>query len=410
MKKTLLHIIAVTLLAFPSVSFAQAPNLGTCSSFALFTAVGAFNNVGATVITGNAGTNAGAFTGFPLGIVLGQIHVADAVSAQAAIDVATAYGDLNSVTCDSVIGTTLGNGQVLPPHTYCLGAASTLNGILILDGKGNPNSLFIIKINGALVTNPLSSVILIDSASPRNLYWQINGALTLSAGSIFKGTAVASGAISLLDSASLQGRGLTTAGAINLFDNIVTADTQQNLLPIELLSFKATQVGESVQLDWSTASETNNKYFTVQCSNDGDLYKEVLQVPGAGNSSIALYYSAIDDNPYQGISYYKLKQTDFDGNFTYSRIEEVNIAPHDIFSIFTNPVNQILLLKTHTEINAIVELKVFNLLGSLITSYNLYMQKGTITYPINVENLTNGTYFLQCNTEQKTTMLRFIKQ
>ena len=124
----------IALLLAPLLTFGQAPNLGAASSFAVFTAAGQFSNTGATQIKGDIGTNVGAFSGFPPGIVVGSIHVVDAVSAEAATDVATAYGELSSLICGAVIGTTLGNVQILTPNIYCLGAASTLNGELILDG------------------------------------------------------------------------------------------------------------------------------------------------------------------------------------------------------------------------------------------------------------------------------------
>jgi len=223
MKKTRLFTLTfLVLLTLKGVGFGQAPNLGTASSFALFTAAGAFNNVGASIITGNIGTNVGAFDGFPPGIVTGQIHVADPVSVQAAIDVELAYNSLSPLACGSVIGTTLGNGQLLNPNVYCLGAASTLNGSLTLDGQGNPNALFIFKINGAFATSGLSNIMLINGASSSNVYWQINGQVDLGAASSFKGTILANGAINLLLGAELQGRGLSRTGAINLNTNVTT--------------------------------------------------------------------------------------------------------------------------------------------------------------------------------------------
>ncbi|HQW26514.1 MAG TPA: ice-binding family protein, partial [Saprospiraceae bacterium] len=115
--KPLLNIVSASAFLFftPLTMTGQAPDLGTTSSFAMFTAVGAFSNDGATVVTGDIGTNVGAFTGFPPGTVIGSIHVADVVSAQAATDVGTAYSDLSTLTCGEVIGTTLGNGQILTP-------------------------------------------------------------------------------------------------------------------------------------------------------------------------------------------------------------------------------------------------------------------------------------------------------
>jgi len=192
MKSFLQLVLAVsTLFLISQVSTAQAPDLGTTSTFAMFTAVGAFNNDGATVVTGDIGTNVGAFTGFPPGVVVGSIHVADVISAQAAIDVASAYADLFSLTCGQVIGTTLGGGQILTPDIYCMGAASVLNGNLILDGQCDPNAFFIFQIDGALSTTVSSSVTLTNGASLCNVYWQVNGAVSLGENSVFRGTIVA---------------------------------------------------------------------------------------------------------------------------------------------------------------------------------------------------------------------------
>lgn len=111
--------------------FGQAPNLGVGSGFALFTASGAFDNMGsATVVTGDVGTNGGAFSAFPPGTLIGQKHVANGLSAQAATDVDLAYNSMGGITCGVIIGTTLGNNQTLPPNVYCLGGASTLMGDL----------------------------------------------------------------------------------------------------------------------------------------------------------------------------------------------------------------------------------------------------------------------------------------
>jgi hypothetical protein len=222
MKNKLLTLLtAVILFLIPNVNFGQAPRLGTTSGFALFTAGGAFSNIGdATIVTGDVGNNAGAFTAFPPGTLVGQRHVVDAVSATAAKDVLTAYSDLTQ--SGTVLGVTIVNGQVIAPGVWATGAASTLNGELTLDGNGDPAALFIIRIGGAFSTSTNSNVKLINSANLCNVYWQINGAFTLEAGSVFRGTIIATGAIHLLEGSSLFGRALSTAGAIDLHNNIVT--------------------------------------------------------------------------------------------------------------------------------------------------------------------------------------------
>jgi len=399
--KLLLVIIVVILFSFPKISLGQAPDLDATFGFALFTASGALGNVGATNITGDIGTNVGAITGFPPGNVSGQIHWVDSVSAQAAIDVNTAYSYLVGITCDTIIGDTLGNSQILTPNVYCLGGASLLNGDLTLDGQGNPNALFIFKINGALSTSALSNIILIDSACLCNVYWQINGAYALGDSSIFRGTIITNGAISLAKGSSLLGRGLSRQGAIALDNNIVATEVPINPLPIGLLSFVARKAGVNIQLNWSTASETNNHYFNVECSKDGISFKEVLQMPGAGNSDIDLYYLAIDYKPYDGTSYYRLKQTDFDGKSIYSNLITIDFEKIIDFTIYPNPFStSINITLNDVSQNGQVELRIFNVLGAEVMNTTITKQLTTLE----TINLPPGIYFYKITSDNKTTL------
>jgi hypothetical protein len=231
MKRNLLiFFIAAFTVLISDVMFGQAPNLGTTSGFALFTAVGAFNNDGESVVTGNVGTNAGAFNAFPPGTLVGTKHVVDGVSVTAATDVATAYSSLAALTPLDVIGVGLG-GQILGPGVHSIGAAATLAGVLTLDGGGDPDALFIIKINGALATAASSTVSLINSANVCNVYWQINGQVDLETNSVFVGTIIAAGPINLFVGSSLSGRGLSTEGAISLHTAKVTVPVCACSLP-----------------------------------------------------------------------------------------------------------------------------------------------------------------------------------
>ena len=89
-----------------------------------------------------------------------------------------------------------------------------------------------------------------------------------------------------------------------------------------------------VNLAWTTASETNNDYFTIQKSKDAQIFEDVFVVDGAGNSSTIINYFDIDKSPYTGISYYRLKQTDFDGHVSYSNIVPIEYNPNGESSIF----------------------------------------------------------------------------
>ncbi len=220
MQKIILPFIIFTLLLVRiNPSLAQAPDLGASSTFALFTAAGAFNGDPATSVVGDIGTDVGAFT--PPGFLVGAIHVSDPVSAQAAADVASAYGFLAGLTCGSVLATPFGNNQTLAPNIYCIGSAAVLNANLTLDGGGDPGAIFIFQIDGALTTNPGSNIFLTNGANLCNVYWQVNGAFNHD-GTLFQGTVIAAGAINLGFGAQLNGRGLSTQGAISTSANIVS--------------------------------------------------------------------------------------------------------------------------------------------------------------------------------------------
>jgi len=114
----------------------------------------------------------------------------------------------------------------------------------------------------------------------------------------------------------------------------------QNPLPVELLSFNASTNEDGVKLEWSTASEYNNDYFTIEKSKDGVGFDTVMDVAGAGFSNEVLEYTEIDNFPFTGISYYRLKQTDFDGTESYSSIVSVmnvNSVGEVTFDVFPNP-------------------------------------------------------------------------
>lgn len=96
-------------------------------------------------------------------------------------------------------------------------------------------------------------------------------------------------------------------------------------LPIVLTSFAANSVDDKIKLEWTTATEVNNNYFTIERSGNGASFEKITTVKGAGNSRSSLYYYTFDNNPIFGNAYYRLKQTDYDGKFAYSDIISVAV-------------------------------------------------------------------------------------
>ncbi|HWY11016.1 MAG TPA: ice-binding family protein [Bacteroidia bacterium] len=213
MKKILLLVTSVTLLSIPKANFGQAPTLGSAANFALFTTVGAVTNSGISQITGDFGTNSGSTTGF--GNVNGSMHNLDAASSLCASDLLSAYNQLNATVATFFPAPLLGNGQILTAGVYSISAAATLNLDLTLNGQGNPNAVFIIQIGGPLSTNAGAKVKLTNSAKACNVFWKVDGLVSMSAGTSMKGTIIANNAaININTGDTLEGRALSTSGAV----------------------------------------------------------------------------------------------------------------------------------------------------------------------------------------------------
>jgi hypothetical protein len=145
------------------------------------------------------------------------MHNADGVTASAAGDLLTAYNLLNAAIPTFFPAPLLGNGQTLTPGIYSIGESASLNNVLYLDGQGNANAEFIIKINGALSTAALSEVILLNNAKACNVFWKVEGLIEMASGTKMKGNMIANNAAIVMNSGvQLEGRALSTTGAISV--------------------------------------------------------------------------------------------------------------------------------------------------------------------------------------------------
>lgn len=215
MKKNLLYVLLLTFLSVPFNYFAQAPNLGTAADFVLFSTNGAISNTGITHLTGNVGTNNGSSTGF--GNVNGSMHDGDGVSAQCAADLLIAYGQMNVAIPTSNPAPALGNGMTLTPGVHAISGDATINLDLILDGQGDPNAVFIFQIQGTLSTAAGSSIELINEVLACNVFWKVEGLVSMATGTSMKGTIVANNsAIEMSTGNTLEGRALSIIGAITV--------------------------------------------------------------------------------------------------------------------------------------------------------------------------------------------------
>jgi hypothetical protein len=172
-----------------------------------------------------------------------------------------------------------------------------------------------------------------------------------------------------------------------------------NPLPIELLFFKAACVNDKSNLTWATASETNNDYFAIERSKDAQLWETVAVMPGAGNSNSTLHYSAIDNQPYSTVTYYRLKQTDYNGNFTYSDIISASCSNESQLSMIVSQADYGVDLLVNAGNSKTLALSIFDLSGRMIFYKHISTADNQIILSPNI--FSSGIYLfrLQSDTE-----------
>ncbi len=167
-------------------------------------------------------------------------------------------------------------------------------------------------------------------------------------------------------------------------------------LPIELVGFEADVVeeGRSVKLEWSTASEDDNDYFTIERSPDNVQWDPIIMLPGAGDSNELLDYQAYDDAPLYGLSYYRLKQTDFDGQYSHSDIRQVTIGDFDeTLTVYPNPTGDVLYVKGNPE--DLAALQILNITGQVVRDRVPAILKSATQLQVDVSALEAGIYTLR---------------
>ncbi|MCB9449156.1 MAG: T9SS type A sorting domain-containing protein [Flavobacteriales bacterium] len=166
-------------------------------------------------------------------------------------------------------------------------------------------------------------------------------------------------------------------------------------LPVELLSFDAEPEKDKVLLNWSTASEINNDYFTVERSADANHFDKVFTTPGAGNSQHMIFYKGEDPEPYPGMNYYRLKQTDYSGESSYSHMVGVyygNPNLSELLRIYPNPATQVLKYIVSSPDGGTLYVDIVDITGKKVISQQQVMDKGIQQFQIDVSKLSKGSY------------------
>jgi uncharacterized protein YjdB len=204
-----------------------APPLASAAAFGVFSGIGSVTATPITYVVGDVGSNSMSPTGFDPLNVTGTIHPnPNVITGACASDLTIAYNYLNALANDIELlsPAIFGYDLVLTPHVYHLGAATTLTGNVILNAQGNPNAVFVIKIDGAFGSDPLAPcrVVLINGTQAKNVYWKVDGATHIYDNSLFNGNIIGAGAITIDPGDTINGRVLTIGGAVAINGSYVT--------------------------------------------------------------------------------------------------------------------------------------------------------------------------------------------
>lgn len=180
--------------------------------------------------------------------------------------------------------------------------------------------------------------------------------------------------------------------------------TDNSPLPVELLSFSAACLENSVRINWSTVSEQNNAYFQIEKSKDGIEWELIKRISGAGNSNSFQQYETYDNNPINGNSLYRLSQIDYDGTITY--FEPYNVTCKSASSkidIYPNPAIESTQISIHTTENVTnAQLQITDATGKTIYNETIHLSNGINNFTIPTESWPDGIYFVRIIHEQLT--------
>lgn len=172
-----------------------------------------------------------------------------------------------------------------------------------------------------------------------------------------------------------------------------------NYLPVELVFFNAQVQNNTVVVDWATASQKNNDYFNIERSLDGNTFENLAEVDGLGNSQSYKAYQWIDENPQSGISYYRLRQTDFDGKYEVFLPVSVKYLPEvkgvELLNVSPNPFSEYVNIRFRIAKETELDVILMNSNGVQVFSDQIFTQEGENTYTFHADGMiAPGMYYL----------------
>lgn len=203
--------------------------------------------------------------------------------------------------------------------------------------------------------------------------------------------------------------GESGASAQIILDDIeYTSNFATSPLPIQLISFDARKLAEKVQLNWTTASELNNESFTIERSANGKEFEAIGTVAGAGTSSTIQKYRFTDEKPVKGINYYQLRQKDFNGESSLSKVVAVSSDSKSLEIIQVQNAGPSLKMEIISPTDAETDILVYDLAGKKIVKQRVQLTEGFNTIELATEQTVTGIHLIKLMNSETTVSKKFL--
>lgn len=188
---------------------------------------------------------------------------------------------------------------------------------------------------------------------------------------------------------------VTTCGLV-VYLNSIPKDSKA-AITLDLFTATVNSTGTQVEVYWVTEIESNNDHFNIQRSADGITYTDIAQIAGAGISLSQLTYSYTDTHPLAGISYYRLKQTDVNGEYQYGATQSVNNEngpPPTSINVYPLPASKYIFVDIATTASSNTLISVVDVTGKIAKTINADLYEGKNKIKLDISSLPNGIYFV----------------
>lgn len=184
-----------------------------------------------------------------------------------------------------------------------------------------------------------------------------------------------------------------------------TLNSMQTPLPVELLSFYATVLDQSqVELSWKTAIEIRNDYFSIERSKNAETWETIGKVKGSGTIFYPRQYQWVDEHPFEGTSYYRLKQNDANGEFKYLGIKQVSVFKTGLFAVYPVPAEETLIVKGKGLRWALLKIRCAE--GQDVSESVRFVSEDQNEITLDVRDLPPGVYLISSGED----ILKFVKK